>query len=63
MSDRFQRFAARQHPQEELDRLTDDEVQLLMGRRKHSPVAMSIKMHRSESTIHRMQKSILDKIG
>jgi hypothetical protein len=24
---------------------------------------MSIKMHRSESTIHRMQKSIMDKIG
>lgn len=63
MGDRFQRFAAREHPQTELDRLTDDEVELLMGRRKHSPIAMSIKMHRSESTIHRMQKSIVDKIG
>ena len=63
MSDRFQRFAAREHPQTELDRLTDDEVELLMGRRKHSPIAMSMKMHKSESTIHRMQKSILDKIG
>ncbi len=63
MSDRFQRFAARPHPQTDLDRLTDDEVELLEGRRKHSPVAMSIKMHKSESTIHRLQRSILDKIG
>jgi hypothetical protein len=63
MSDRFQRFAARDHSDATLARLTDDEVELLLGRRKYSPVAMSIKMHRSESTIHRMQKSIMDKIG
>lgn len=63
MSDRFQRFAARNHTQETLDRLTDDEVELLKGRRKHSPVAMSIKMHKSESTIYRLQNSILEKIG
>lgn len=63
MSDRFQRFAARDHSDATLARLTDDEVELLLGRRKHSPVAMSIRMHRSESTIHRMQKSIMDKIG
>lgn len=63
MSDRFQRFAARDHSDATLARLTDDEVELLLGRRKHSPVSMSIKMHRSESTIHRMQKSIMDKIG
>lgn len=63
MSDRFQRFAARDHSDATLARLTDDEVELLMGRRKHSPIAMSMKMHKSESTIHRMQKSILDKIG
>ena len=63
MSDRFQRFAAKEHPQHELDRLTDDEVELLKGRRKHTPVAMSIKMHKSESTIFRLQNSILEKIG
>lgn len=63
MSDRFQRFAARAHSPETLDRLTDDEVELLLGRRKHSPVSMSMRMHKSESTIHRMQKSIIDKIG
>lgn len=63
MSDRFQRFAARDHSDATLARLTDDEVELLMGRRKHSPIAMGMKMHKSESTIHRMQKSILDKIG
>lgn len=63
MSDRFQRFAARNHTQETLDRLTDDEVELLKRRRKHSPVAMSIKMHKSESTIYRLQNSILEKIG
>ena len=55
MSDRFQRFAARDHSDATLARLTDDEVELLKGRRKHSPVAMSIKMHRSESTIYRLQ--------
>lgn len=63
MSDRFQRFAARDHSDAALARLTDDEVELLKGRRKHSPVAMSMKMHRSESTIYRLQNSILDKIG
>ena len=63
MSDRFQRFAARDHSDATLARLTDDKVELLKGRRKHSPVAMSIKMHRSESTIYRLQNSILDKIG
>lgn len=63
MSDRFQRFAARDHPAGTLDRLTDDEAELLIGRRKKSPVAMAIKMHRSEATIYRMQQSIMDKIG
>lgn len=63
MSDRFRRFAAREHPREELDRLTEEEEQLLLGRRRHSPVAMAIKMHVSESTVHRMQRSILGKIG
>lgn len=63
MSDRFQRFAARDHSDATLARLTDDEVELLLGRRKHSPIAMSMKMHKSEATIHRLQRSILDKIG
>lgn len=63
MSDRFQRFAARDHAQSSIDRLTDDEAELLIGRRKKSPVAMAIKMHRSEATIYRMQQSIIDKIG
>lgn len=63
MSDRFQRFAAREHPREELDRLTADEEKLLLGRRRNSPIAMAMKMHVSESTVHRMQRSIIDKIG
>ena len=63
MSDRFQRFAAKVHTQDEFERLTDDEVEVLKGRRKHSPVAVAIKMHRSESTIHRLQRSIIEKIG
>lgn len=63
MSDRFQRFAARDHSDATLARLTDDEVELLLGRRKHSPIAMSMKMHKSEATIHRLQRSILNKIG
>lgn len=63
MSDRFQRFAARDHQPDTLARLTDDEAELLMGRRKKSPVAMAVKMHRSEATIYRMQQSIMGKIG
>lgn len=63
MSDRFQRFAAKDHSRETLDRLTADEEQLLLGRRRHSPVAMAMQLHVSESTVHRMQRSILDKIG
>lgn len=63
MSDRFQRFAAKDHSAATLERLTDDEEELLKGRRKHSPVSMSIKMHKSESSIYRLQRSIIDKIG
>ena len=63
MSDRFQRFAAQNFPESTFERLTDDEVEVLKGRRKHSPLAMSFKMHRSESTIYRLQQSIRDKIG
>ena len=62
-SDRFQRFAAKDHPRAELDRLTEDEEALLLGRRRKSPVAMAMQMHVSESTVHRMQRSIIAKIG
>lgn len=63
MGDRFQQFAAREHPREELDRLTEDEETLLIGRRRNSPIAMAMKLHVSEATVHRMQRSILNKIG
>ena len=63
MSVRFQRFAARDHSRADLDRLTADEEELLLGRRRKSPIAMAMQLHVSESTIHRMQRSILDKIG
>ena len=63
MSDRFQRFAARNHSRADLDRLTADEEELLIGRRRKSPVAMAMQLHVSESTVHRMQRSILEKIG
>lgn len=63
MSDRFQKFASRNYTPENAARLTDDEVELMQGRIKHSPIAMSIKMHKSESTIHRLQRSIIEKLS
>ena len=60
--DRFQRFAAKRHTPDDLALLTDEEEQILLGRRKASPQQMASKMHMSVETVHRRQRSILDKL-
>ena len=43
--------------------LTDEEEEILMGRRKKSPQEMAIKMHMSVESIHRRERSIRNKLG
>ena len=61
--DPFRAFAARRFSPDDLALLTDEEEQILIGRRKKSPQEMAIKMHMSVETVHRRQRSILDKLG
>ena len=61
--DPFRAFAARRYTPEELALLTDEEEQILLGRRRASPQQMAIKMHMSVESIHRRQRSILRKLG
>lgn len=61
--DPFRAFAARRHTPDDLALLTDEEEEILLGRRKKSPQEMALKMHMSVESIHRRQRSILSKIG
>lgn len=61
--DRFRIFAARRYTPDDLALLTDEEEQILIGRRKKSPQEMAIKMHMSVETIHRRERSIRSKLG
>ena len=60
--DPFRRFAARRFTKDELDRLTQEEERVLLGRRRKSPAEMAMQMHMSVESIHRRQRSILDKL-
>ena len=60
--DPFRRFAARRFTKEDLDRLTQEEELVLLGRRRKSPAEMAMQMHMSVESIHRRQRSILDKL-
>lgn len=60
--DPFRRFAARRYTPEDLALLTDEEEEILIGRRKRSPQEMAIKMHMSVDSIHRRQRSIMEKL-
>ena len=60
--DPFRRFAARRYTQEDLALLTDEEEEILIGRRKRSPQEMAIKMHMGVDSIHRRQRSIMEKL-
>ena len=61
--DPFRAFAARRYTPEDLALLTDEEEQILLGRRRASPQEMAIRMHMSVESVHRRQKSILRKLG
>lgn len=43
--------------------LTDEEEEILLGRRKKSPQEMALKMHMSVESIHRRERSIRSKLG
>ena len=61
--DPFRAFAARRYTPDDLALLTDEEEDILIGRRKKSPQEMAIKMHMSVETIHRRERSIRSKLG
>ena len=61
--DPFRAFAARRYTPNDLALLTDEEEQILLGRRKKSPQEMAIKMHMSVESIHRRERSIRSKLG
>ena len=61
--DPFRIFAARRYTPDDLALLTDEEEQILLGRRKRSPQEMAIKMHMSVETVHRRERSIRSKLG
>lgn len=61
--DPFRAFAARRYTPDDLALLTDEEEQILIGRRKKSPQEMAIKMHMSVESIHRRERSIRSKLG
>ena len=60
--DPFRAFAARRYTPDDLALLTDEEEQILIGRRKKSPQEMAIKMHLSVETVHRRERSIKSKL-
>lgn len=60
--DPFRRFAARRFTKDDLDLLTLEEERVLLGRRRKSPAEMAMQMHMSVESIHRRQRSILDKL-
>ena len=61
--DSFRSFAARRYTPDDLSLLTDEEEQILLGRRRKSPQEMAIKMHMSVESVHRRERSIRKKLG
>lgn len=60
--DPFRRFAACRYTPEDMALLTEDEEEILLGRRRRSPQEMAAKMHMSVESIHRRQRSIMAKL-
>lgn len=58
----FQRFAAQRFTQDDFDLLTDEEVEVLKLRRKHSPQSVAQQLIMSVETVHRRQRSIRAKL-
>ena len=61
--DAFQRFAAHRYTAEDLALLTDEEEQILLGRRKATPQEIALRLHLSVETVHRRQRSIRSKLS
>lgn len=61
--DPFRLYAARRYTPDDLALLTDEEEQILIGRRKASPQEMAVRMHMSVESIHRRERSIRAKLG
>ena len=61
--DPFRAYAARRYTPDDLALLTDEEEEILLGRRKKSPQEMAIKMNMSVESIHRRERSIRSKLG
>lgn len=60
--DPFRDFAAKRYTPEDLALLTEEEEQILLGRRRLSPQQMAIRLHMSVESVHRRQRSILRKL-
>lgn len=59
----FKQFASKPFTREDLDRLTEEEEQVLvMRRRGHSVVKVADALHMSEASVHRRQVSIRSKL-
>jgi hypothetical protein len=62
MPSKFEMFAARAFTEEDLERLTSDERDVLLSRRKNSVIQTAFECRMSKSTVHRMQNSIRQKL-
>lgn len=59
----FAKFAARPFTRDDLDRLTEEEEQvLIMRRRGKSVVQVAMQLNMSESSVHRRERSIQSKL-
>lgn len=59
---KFELFASRPFSRDELDRLTEEEEGVLLCRRRNSVIQTCFECGMSKSTVHRRQKSILQKL-
>lgn len=62
MAHDFQRFAAQKFSRDDLDRLTEEEENVLLMRRRNTPVGVAVQLHMSVETVHRRQRSIRKKL-
>ena len=60
--DPFRDFAAKRYSPDDLALLTEEEEQILLGRRRLSPQQMAMRLHMSVESVHRRQRSILRKL-
>lgn len=59
----FQMFAAQPWTDEDMQRLTIDEEEILRARRRHSVTETTFLCNRSRSAVMRAEKRIMEKLG